>query len=124
MEVGSTFMLFILLIRVIITHIYYIKDVAFCRLICDTLIEFFCKTLFSAKSWQNSTSIDIQWVAITECQYWRYSARIWQKMTNYRKIRSLSKYYKIYKAPHIHGWQHVPVQSSQNDESRAIMRGK
>ena len=38
-------------------------------------------------SWQNPASIDIQWVAAIECQCWQNSARIWQKITKYRKTR-------------------------------------
>ena len=49
--------------------------------------EFSYIYLFSAKSWLNSASIDIQWVATTECQCWQNSARIWQKITKYRKTR-------------------------------------
>ena len=39
----------------------------------------------SGKSWQSSASIDVQWVATIVCQCWQDSARICQKMTNYRK---------------------------------------
>ena len=41
---------------------------------------------FSAKSWQNSASIDIQWLQPIKCQSWQ-PARIWQKIPNYRKTR-------------------------------------
>ena len=47
------------------------------------VIEFIYISSFSAKSWQNPASIDIQWVASIECQ----CCRIWQKMTNYRKTQ-------------------------------------
>ena len=33
-------------------------------------IEFLHNSTFSANSWQDPASIDIQWVATIECQYW------------------------------------------------------
>ena len=62
------------------------------KTICHHLLIVFCNqvfhnSLFSGKSWQNPANIDMQWVATIECQCWQDSARIWQKMTNYRKTR-------------------------------------
>ena len=37
--------------------------------------EFFYNSSFSAKSWQNPARIDMQWVAIIECQCWQDSAK-------------------------------------------------
>ena len=42
---------------------------------------------FSAKSWQHSASIDIQWLQPIVCQCWQNSAMIWRKITKYRKTR-------------------------------------
>ena len=53
------------------------------------LVEVFSNSSFSAKSWQNLATIDIQWIAIIECRCWQDSARISQEMINCRKTRML-----------------------------------
>ena len=52
-----------------------------------TIHEFFYSSSFSANSWQSPARIDILWSQPIVRQYWRDSARNWQKMTNYRKTR-------------------------------------
>ena len=53
---------------------------------------FFYNLTFPAKSWQDLTSIDIQWSPPIECQSWQDPAMIWQEMSNYRKTRLKNLY--------------------------------
>ena len=49
--------------------------------------EFLHNSKLPANFWQDPASIDIQWVATIECQYWQDPARNWQELTNYAKTR-------------------------------------
>ena len=53
----------------------------------DNIVEFSYFSKFSAKSWQNSASIDIQWLQPIVYQFWQDSAMIWQKISKYSKTR-------------------------------------
>ena len=57
------------------------------RNVCITTLFEFSYISFSAKSWQNSASNDIQWLRPIVCQHWQDSAMIRQKITKYRKTR-------------------------------------
>ena len=50
-------------------------------------IRVFYNPSFRAKSWQDPTRIDIDWLQPIECQSWQDPVRIWHEMTNYRKTR-------------------------------------
>ena len=58
-----------------------------CLCLTPNRFKFFYNSSFSAELWQNPASIDIHWVATIECQCYQDSARIWYKMTNFRKTR-------------------------------------
>ena len=57
--------------------------------------EFFYNSSFSDEFWQNRASIDIHWLWPTACQCWYDSARICQKMTNYRRTRLFWYFYVL-----------------------------
>ena len=50
-------------------------------------IEFLHNLSFSANSWQEPDSIDIQWLQPIECQCWQDPAWNWQKILNYAKTQ-------------------------------------
>ena len=62
-----------------------INYVMLIRIHITATFEFSYISKFSAKSWQNPASIDIQWAATIYCQCWLNSASNWQKIWKYSK---------------------------------------
>ena len=51
----------------------------------SSTIEFLHNLSIPANSWQDPTSIDIQWSQPIECQCWQDPARNWQEISSYAK---------------------------------------